>query len=312
LTVLLEQLGVSSAQIYRLASTYSAFLNFAFDRTSRRFRNFMSFDRRWLEEVGSEDCQGRALWALGACVHRSKRRDLQFWASELFDLALPGLLETTSPRTWAFGLLGVCDYLERLSGARQASQVRDTLTERLIRCFEKHATEDWCWFEECLAYDNAKLSHALLISGRSGNHEQALEIGLKTLSWLVAEQKAPGGHFRPIGSDGFYRRDSDRAQFDQQPLEAFATVSACLEAYRVTDDTIWLKEARLAFEWFLGSNDLGLELYDAKSGGCCDGLQEDRVNQNQGAESTLAFLLALGEMKLLESLLAPFRQVQVT
>jgi Glycosyl transferases group 1 len=311
LTLLMEQLGVSSAQLYRLSSTYSAFLNYAFDRNLRRFRNFMSFDRSWIEQVGSDDCQGRALWALGACVRRSKRRDLQFWASELFDLALPGLLETQSPRAWAFGLLGVSQYLERLSGARQASQIRDTLIERLIECYENTATDDWCWFEDRLTYDNAKLSHGLIASGRSDGHPKAFEVGLKSLTWLIGEQKSPSGHFRPIGSEGFYKRGQERAQFDQQPIEALATISACLEAYRATDDTIWLKEARLAFEWFLGSNDLGLELYDAKTGGCCDGLQEDRVNQNQGAESTLAFLLSLVEMKLLESTLAPNRQVQV-
>ena len=266
----------------------------------------MSFDRRWLEEVGSEDCQGRALWALGACVHRSKRRDLQFWASELFDLALPGLLETTSPRTWAFGLLGVCHYLERLSGGRPGQpgpRHPDRTPDRVLR--RRRSTSDWCWFEEYLAYDNAKLLARPDRSGRSGDHAEALEVGLKTLSWLVESRRPRGGHFRPIGSEGFYRRGHERAQFDQQPVEACATVSACLEAYRATDDTSWLKEARLAFDWFLGSNDLGLELYDAKTGGCCDGLQEDRVNQNQGAESTLAFLLALGEMKLLESILAP-------
>ena len=311
LTLLLEQLGVSSVQIQRLSASYSAFLNYAFDRKLCRFRNFMSYNRSWLEPAGSEDCQGRALWALGACVHRSRRRDLQFWASELFDLALPALLETTSPRTWAFGLLGVCHYLERLSGARQASQIRDTLTDQLIASFERYATAEWCWFEEYLTYDNARLCQGLIASGQSGGHAQALDIGLKTLSWLVGQQKAPAGHFRPIGSEGFYHRGRERAQFDQQPLEACATVSACLGAFQATEDTIWLKEARLAFEWFLGSNDLGLELYDAKTGGCCDGLQEDRVNQNQGAESTLSFLLALGEMKLLESILAPFRQVQV-
>ncbi|MBV8488592.1 MAG: hypothetical protein JO161_09965, partial [Planctomycetaceae bacterium] len=312
LTLLLEQLGISSAQIHRLASTYSAFLNYAFSRETRRFRNFMGFDRNWLEHVGSEDCQGRALWALGACVHRSRRRELQFWASELFDLALPSLLETRSPRTWAFGLLGVCHYLERLSGARQASQIRDTLTERLIETFEKTATEEWCWFENFLTYDNARLSQGLIASGKSSGDAKALEIGLKTLSWLVDQQKAPAGHFRPVGSEGFHFRGKDRAQFDQQPVEASATVSACLGAYQATQDVLWLQEARVAFEWFLGTNDLGLEVYDAKTGGCCDGLQEDRVNQNQGAESTLSFLLALGEMKLLESILAPFRQVQVT
>ncbi|MFO0891616.1 MAG: glycosyltransferase family 4 protein [Isosphaeraceae bacterium] len=313
LTLRLEQLGVSSAQIHRLTSTYSAFLNYAFDRKRNRFHNFMSFHRTWLEEVGSEDSQGRALWALGACVHLSRRKDLQFWASALFDLALPGLLETRSPRTWAFAILGICHYLERLSGARQASQVRDTLTDRLIECFDRTAAEgdDWLWFEDILAYDNARLSQALIVSGRSSGDSRALDIGLKSLGWLVGQQRAPAGHFRPIGSFGFHPRGQERAQFDQQPVEACATVSACLAAYQATDDTLWLKEARIAFEWFLGSNDLGLELYDSKTGGCCDGLQEDRVNQNQGAESTLSFLLALGEMKLMESVLA-FRQVQAT
>jgi hypothetical protein len=311
LTLLLEQLGVSSVQIQRLTASYSAFLNYAFDRNLCRFRNFMSYQRAWLEPAGSEDCQGRALWALGACVHRSKRRDLQFWASELFDLALPALLEMSSPRSWSFGLLGVCHYLERLSGARQASQIRDTLTDRLISSFEQYSTEEWCWFEDYLTYDNARLCQGLIASGQSGGHAQALDIGLKTLTWLVGQQKAPAGHFRPIGSTGYYHRGHERAQFDQQPLEACATVSACLGAFQATEDTVWLKEARLAFDWFLGTNDLGMELYDAKTGGCCDGLHEDRVNQNQGAESTLSFLLALGEMKLLESILAPFRQVQV-
>jgi glycosyltransferase involved in cell wall biosynthesis len=310
-TVILEQLGHSSAQVYRLATTYAAFLNYAFDRTKSRFRNFMGFDRRWLEEVGSEDSNGRTLWVLGTCVGRSKRRDLQLWASQLFDLALPTINEMTSPRAWAFGLIGVCQYLQRFSGARPANQARDALTDRLIECLDKTATDDWPWFEDSLNYDNAKLPHALIASGQAGGNPRALELGLKALRWLVDEQKSPTGCFRPIGSDGFHHRDHERAQFDQQPLEAGATVSACIEAYHATDDQAWLQEARIAFEWYMGANDLGLDLYDAKSGGCCDGLQEDRVNLNQGAESTLAFLLALGEMKLLESTLATFRQVQV-
>jgi hypothetical protein len=227
-------------------------------------------------------------------------------------LALPALLETPSPRAWAFGLIGVCLYLQRFSGARVASQVRDALTERLIECLDKSTTADWPWFEDILTYDNAKLPHALLASGRSSGNARAVSLGLQALHWLVEEQKSPAGYFRPIGCNGFYPRNHEKAQFDQQPIEAHATVSACIEAYHAADDPFWLQETRLAFEWFLGGNDLGLDLYDAKSGGCCDGLQEDRVNLNQGAESTLAFLLALGEMKLLESTLATYRQVQVT
>jgi glycosyltransferase involved in cell wall biosynthesis len=312
LTLVLEQLGQNTGQVHRLATVYAAFLNHALDRTRNRFRNFLSFDRRWLEDVGSDDCHGRAVWALGACVGRSRRRDLQLWASQLFDLALPTVADTASPRAWAFGLLGVCLYLQRFSGARPASQVRDTLTDRLIECFDKVSSDDWPWFEDILSYDNAKLPHALIASGRSGGNPRALSLGLQTLGWLVELQKSPTGYFRPIGCNGFYPRDHERAQFDQQPIEAQATVSACIEAYHATEDSNWLQETRLAFEWFLGANDLGLDLYDSKAGGCFDGLQEDRVNLNQGAESTLAFLLALGEMKLLESTLATFRQVQVT
>ncbi len=301
LTVMLEQLGQDQAIVHRLATRYAAFLDFAFDRARVRFRNFLGFDRRWIEETPSEDCQGRAIWALGACVARSRRRDFQFWASGLFDLALPSIAETTSPRTWAFGLLGVAFYLERFGGARPASQMRDLLTERLLERLDATAAPDWCWFEDRLAYDNAKLAHALISSARSGGDSKAGERGVEALRWLVGVQKSPTGCFRPIGSKGFYPRGGERARFDQQPIEAHATVSACIEAFHLTEDPFWIQQARVAFEWFLGGNDLGLDVYDAKTGGCCDGLHEDRLNLNQGAESTLAFLLSLAEMKLIES-----------
>jgi hypothetical protein len=311
LTLLLEQSGQSSAHVNRLATSYAAFLNFAFDRSRGRFRNFLGFNREWLEEVGSEDSHGRALWVLGACVARSRTRDFQFWASQIFEQALPAITETGSPRAWAFGLLGVCHYLQRFAGARQAAQMRDLLTDRLLDLFDRVEGQDWVWFEDILCYDNAKLSHALIASGRNGGSARALEVGLKSLNWLVKVQKSPSGRFRPIGCKGFYPRGGERAQFDQQPVEAHATVTACIEAYLATEELVWIQEARIAFEWFLGGNDLELDLYDSKSGGCCDGLQEDRVNINQGAESTLAFLLSLAEMKLVESTLSTFRQVQV-
>jgi glycosyltransferase involved in cell wall biosynthesis len=310
LTVLLEELGQGGPQVHRLATTYAAFLQAAFDRERRRFRNFLGFDRRWLEEVGSEDCHGRALWALGACVGRSRRPDLPSWAAAHFELALPAILETTSPRTWAFGLLGIREYLRRLGGDRLAAQVRDTLTARLVDLYERTATPDWPWFEEILSYDSARLPQALIACWCDGGNARALEVGLHTLGWLVTIQTAPQDHFRAIGCHGFYRKGHERARFDQQPTEANATVSACLEAYRVSQDPAWMNEARSAFEWFLGRNDLGQDLYDPATGGCCDGLQEDRINRNQGAESTLAFLLSLAEMNLLESSLAAFRQAR--
>jgi glycosyltransferase involved in cell wall biosynthesis len=307
LTVLLDELGQNESELKRVAQTTAAFLQAAFNPERKRFRNFMSFDRRWLEEAGSEDSQGRALWALGTCVGRSPRPDLPSWAAVHFEAALQPVLEMSSPRAWAFTLLGIQEYLRRFSGDRACGQARVGLTALLVGLYERTATEEWPWFEESLTYENARLPHALIAMGRSGD-AKALEIGLKALSWLVEVQHAPQGHFRAIGCHGFYKKGGVPARFDQQPVEAQATVAACLEAYRTTHDSKWLNEARSSFEWFLGRNDLGQELYDPTTGGCCDGLQEDRINRNQGAESTLAFLLSLAEMNLLESSVAVFRQ----
>jgi glycosyltransferase involved in cell wall biosynthesis len=309
LMVLLEEIGQDSQEVQRAAATYAAFLNYAFDSEQGHFRNFLGFDRRWLDDVGSDDSVGRACWAIGACVGRSKRPAFEFWGVQLFDRALTAAAATPSPRAWAFALIGIHEYFRRLSGDRLVNQIRETLTTRLLDLYDQNAADDWQWFEPKVSYDNAKLPHALILSGRWANNPRALEVGLRTLRWLANEQRSPRGHFRPIGSNGFYVRGEKAAEYDQQPLEAHAMVSACIEAYRATEDTFWLNEAHLAFEWFLGRNDLGLPVYDAISGGCRDGLHADRVNQNEGAESTLAFLLALVEMKLLENSLATFRQV---
>jgi hypothetical protein len=305
LTVMLEDLGMEE-EVAALATKYAAFLHHALDPTQGRFRNFMSYDRRWLEDVGSDDSHGRALWALGACVGRSYRRDFQFWAAQMFEMALPPILETTFMRGWAFALLGINEYFRRLSGDRRASQARDTLVARLIEHYDRTAAYDWPWFEDVVSYDNARIPQALLVSAKGSENPRASEIGLRSLRWLVDLQKAPEGHFRGVGTDGFYRRGQVVAQFDQQPLEASATVAACLSAYRVTEDSTWLREARIAFEWFLGRNDLGQPMYDPTIGGCRDGLHPDRTNQNEGAESTLAFLMALAEMKLIDRSLAVF------
>jgi glycosyltransferase involved in cell wall biosynthesis len=307
LTVLLENLELEAVELTRLSEIYASALQYAFNPDLKRFRNFMGFNRQWLEPVGSEDSHGRALWALGTCVGRSHRLDLRAWASQLFERALPAVLDTTSPRTWALTLLGIHEYFRRFSGNRLAAQVRDTLTTRLVDLFEANATDEWPWFEDTVSYANAQLPHALILAGRWAENSRAFEIGLKSLRWLVSVQKSPRGHFRPIGSNGFYRRGGQQAEFDQQPIEAHCTVSACLEAYRSTNDAKWHEEARLAFEWFLGRNDLGLPLYDPMTGGCCDGLHIDRVNLNQGAESTLAYLMALSEMELLEYDLKSFK-----
>jgi len=301
LAVLLEELGIESPEIQRAATTYAAFLNFAFDAPSGRFRNFLSFDRHWLEDAGSDDSVGRAAWAIGACIGRTRRRAFHSWAAQLLEPAVNAVMQTSSPRAWAFALIGIHEYLRRMSGDRLMNQHRDTLTSRLLELYEQNASDDWPWFEPMAAYDNAKLPHALILSGRWTNNSRATEVGLRTLRWLADVQRAPAGHFRPIGSEGFFSSGQPPAQFDQQPLEAHSMVSAAIEAYRATSDSYWMEQAWLAFEWFTGRNDLGMPVCDASTGACCDGLHADRVNQNQGAESTLAYLLALVEMQLMES-----------
>ena len=308
LAVLLDELEEEAERMRTLATTYAAFLNHAFDLKTKRFHNFLSFDRRWLDEQGSEDSQGRALWALGVGVGRSPYRSFQIMAGQLFAQALPAVTEFTSPRAWAFSLIGIHEYLRRLSGDRLVNQTRETLTARLMELFDKAAQPDWPWFEGELTYDNAKLAHALILSGRAAGQAAVFERGLQALRWLVEVQTSEHGHFRSIGSNGFYRRGGTRANFDQQPIEAQAMVSACLEAYRATSDSWWYEQAQRAFDWFLGWNDLGLELYSSNSGGCRDALHVDRVNGNQGAESTLAFLLSLAEMRLMQNAVTVFNQ----
>jgi glycosyltransferase involved in cell wall biosynthesis len=308
LAVLLGELGEDQENVRTLATRSAAFLHHAFDHKTKRFHNHMGFDRHWLDKQGSEDCQGRALWALGMGVGRSSFRSFQMMAGQLFALALPALTSFSSPRAWAFGLIGIHEYLRRLSGDSLVNQTRETLTGRLMELFEATAQPDWQWFEEELSYDNAKLAHALILSGQATGQPAVLERGLKALRWLTELQASTEGHFRPIGSNGFYRRGGTRANFDQQPIEAQATVSACLEAYRATSDFWWYEHAQRAFDWFIGWNDLGLELYSPETGGCRDGLHVDRVNRNQGAESTLAFLLSLAEMRLAQNTLASFKE----
>ena len=308
LTVLLDELEEDADRVRALGTTYAAFLLHAFDPAVGRFHNHMSFDRHWLDQPGSEDCHGRALWALGTAAGRSSHRSFQVFAGQLFVQGLTVVGEFTSPRAWAFTLLGIHEYLRRMGGDRHVHQSRESLTARLSDILERSMRPDWPWFEAELTYDNARLAHALILSGHSMGQQAALERGLRSLRWLADVQTSENGHFRPIGSNGFYRRNGARALFDQQPIEAQAMVSACLEAYRVTSDSYWHEQAHRAFDWFLGWNDLGLELYSPGSGGCRDALHVDRVNGNEGAESTLAFLLSLAEMRLMQNAVTVFNE----
>ncbi|AFH48429.1 Glycosyltransferase [Ignavibacterium album JCM 16511] len=298
LTVLLENTQFYSEEIKSLQETYASFINYAFDEENKFFKNKLSFERKWLEEKGSEDSNGRAIWALGTVINRSKNQQLQNWAADVFIRALDGVEEFISTRAWAFVLLGISEYLSKFGGDRIANQIRDELEKKLINIYKIVSSEDWKWFENYLTYSNAKLSLGLIASSMISGNQEALSIGLDSLHWLCKIQKSSTGNFAPIGNDGFYTRGQKRALYDQQPIEAFSTVAATLKAYEATKDIEWLKEARLAFEWFLGRNDNQVSLIEHNSGACRDGLHIDRANSNMGAESTLAYLLSLTLMYL--------------
>lgn len=299
--VLLDQLGAAGSVIAGdLATRYLAFIAYAFNADAGRFRNMLSYDGRWLEDYGSEDSHGRALWSLGAVIGRSTHQGWVSLANTLFVQALPAALTCTAPRAWAFALLGIDEYLKRFGEDRGVQRARDELAGRLMRLYEETGAADWPWFEDRLTYDNATLSRALLLAGVSMRRDDYIEAALTSLTWLAGVQSGEHGQFAPIGCLGFYCQGQARTRFDQQPIEAYATIAAYLDAFRATGDAQWRRQATRVFGWFLGDNDLGLALYDAQTGACCDGLQPDRVNQNQGAESTLAFLLASLELRLAE------------
>jgi glycosyltransferase involved in cell wall biosynthesis len=302
-SVLLEALG--NGEALELASHYLAFIWYAFNDETGRFYNFMDYQRRWLEDGASDDSHGRALWSLGTVLGRSNMPGLHSMAGRVFEQALPAIFEATSPRAWAFALIGIHEYMQRFSGDRRANQFREELASRLLALYHNNCSDEWHWFEEGLTYCNAALPQALLMCGQSISNNAMIEAGLESLSWLADLQRADaeGGHFVPIGSNGFYKRGGEKARFDQQPVEAQAMVSACLEAFRITGNKYWRREARRAFEWFLGRNDLNLPVYDPTTGGCRDGLHPDRPNENQGAESLLAFLQSLLELRMTENAL---------
>jgi hypothetical protein len=283
-----------------LSRRYLAFLWLAFHSDSGRFRNFLGYDRQWLEDVGSEDSHGRALWALGTVLGHSQNAGLRGAAGRLFEAAVPAVLTFSSPRAWAFSVLGLQAYLDWFPGDRAMQGIRNTLANRLLDIYERSQSESWHWFEKSLSYSNARLPQALILAGWRSDNQRMIEAGMDSLKWLVAEQHRDDEEiFVPIGSNGFFIEGSKKARFDQQPVEACATVSACLEVYRLTEESQWLDEARRVFSWFLGKNDLQAPLYDAVTGGCRDGLHPDRVNENEGAESTLSFLMALIKMQAL-------------
>jgi len=234
---------------------------------------------------------------LAECARADADLSRRTWAAALFKTALPAVERFTSPRAWAFSLLGLGAYCGLHPGDHFASGMRKTLADRLVALFHASQREGWLWFEDVLAYDNARLSQALIETGISTDAPSHVEAGLKSLRWLMSLQTTSSGHFRPVGSESFGKIRRAPAAFDQQPVEAAAAISACLAASRADDGEEWPQGAMRAFEWFRGRNDLQTALIDPDTGSCSDGLHPDRINENKGAESVLSYLLGLVEIR---------------
>ncbi|MFQ5806242.1 MAG: glycosyltransferase [Phycisphaerae bacterium] len=287
-------------RLQELSGLYLSFLRHAFNPDTGRFRNFMSYDRRWLEESGSEDSHARALWALGETVATTADVHKCCVAALLLRRGLPAIEQMRSPRAVAHALLGIDAYLRAFVGDEAVRRTQESLAKRLLDMYREHASGEWPWIEDTITYANGTIPQALLTAGRSLERDDMWKTGLRALEWLLTIQ-IEEGRFVPIGNNGWYRHGRERARFDQQPIEAASMIPACVQAYRVTGQRRWLQSAQICFRWFLGHNDLGVPVYDETSGSCCDGLEATGLNQNRGAESTLAWLYSLIEMYALQA-----------
>ncbi|MHA1150494.1 MAG: glycosyltransferase family 4 protein [Promethearchaeota archaeon] len=304
ITVLLaKNLSFEDNFLDKYGYRYLSFILHAFNEENNRFRNFMSYERKWIEEQGSEDCHGRAIWSLGFIIGISNIKEYENVALEIFEKAVETLSAFTSPRALAFGLIGIHAYLSRFSGDRRIKQYRKEIANKLFEMYCQNAKEDWPWIEDIVAYDNGKIPQAFLLSGQWLQRQDMVEAGLQSLEWILRIQTGDKGQFTPIGNNGWYPKGGEIARFDQQPLEAQSIIEACVEAYKATQDKKWINEAQRCLEWYLGRNDLYISIYDYKTGGCSDGLSAVGKSKNQGAESTLAWLLSLLNMYYLDTLL---------
>lgn len=273
-------------------SIYASFVQYAWNAETRRFRNFMNYDRTWCEETGSEDSNGRAIWALGVTALEARLQKHRDWAAMMFDTTASLALELGSPRAHAFAMLGAAAMLQAHPGHEMCREILRRFGEELIQLLDAARRPEWSWFEIVLAYDNARLPEALLRAGVALQREDFVRVGLETLEWIVARQTSPEGRFRAVGTESFGRAYAEPLPYDQQPLEAQATVEACAAAHAATNDPRWVEEAARAYNWYLGQNDLELPLASQGDGGCFDGLMPTGLNRNQGAESILALQLA--------------------
>ncbi len=276
--------------ISALASRYLTFLAAGFDQAHGRFHARMTPERHWIPEHGSEDSHARVVWALGTVVGRARDRGRCELSAQLFRAALPATAEFSSPRAWAWVLLGLAEYQRSYTDEPGVAHVQQALAGRLRALFARTATHSRPWFVDHPGSENACLAQALIVAGESLGDADAVAIGLRELEWLMAGERAVDGRFVPLAAAG-------KPPGPQRPIDTAATVSACLTALRVTGATRWADDASRAFSWFLGANSARRSLYDPRSGGCCDAVHGDRIDARRGADATLSFILAATEVR---------------
>jgi hypothetical protein len=277
------------AKLETLQTTALSFVQHAYDPKRRRFRAFMSFDRRWLDEY-TDDADGRTLWALAECAALA-RDSIAAPAAEITRDAARAVPALGSPRAWAYTLLGLDAWLRALGDSEAVVvETHAALAKRLLAHFNASAEPEWRWPEAVLTYANARLPQALVVAGASLDDDAMRTCGLEVLDWLIGVQTV-SGVFSPVGNRGWFPRGGSMARFDQQPIEACATAEACADALRLTGDERWHEAALLAVRWFEGGNVAGQPVYDPATGGCHDGIVSEGLNRNMGAESTLSWLM---------------------
>jgi hypothetical protein len=288
-----------SQEALDLLPIYLSFIHYM-QRDDGNFRNFLSFRRQYLDEVGSEDAFGRTVWSLGFLVSCTPNNSYREFAGELFHRSVPHFSQLHHLRGMANTIIGISYYLKVHPDDELLVRQLSELTAPLLQAYEQHHAESWHWFEEKLTYDNAILPLALLHSAEITGNEEVKEVALQSLEFLD-QLTLNLGFLSPVGNRGWYQRGQQMPVFDQQAIETMAMVLMYMKGYEVTQQPALLEKMFISYQWFLGENILRIPLYDHETKGCCDGLHETSLNRNQGAESTLAYLIShLTVLKALE------------
>ena len=280
----------NDTSVKRLIDTYLSLL-FYMQRSDGKMHNYLSYDRKLIDEIGSEDCMGRTLWACGYCLDSKLPEATKLLAKDIFDKVFSWTSSFTSPRAKAYSTMGLFHYQKAYAEDQNVKLNITALAKQLTEQFELESSEGWDWFESTLTYSNARLPHSLFLAYEATGEDKYLQVASKSMKFLINTQTI-NGVFVPIGNRGWYKKGSDRAIYDQQSVEAACTTEAAIAAFRNTNEEGYLKAAYEAFEWFFGKNLQGLKLYSQENGSCCDGITSQGLNQNKGAEATLSYLQA--------------------